>query len=162
VADTISAVAPLVAGFLAVIGLVAAKENKTSEFRQKWIDELRNDVSDFLSNLAYSRIHHDNETGKLANAARCKIKLRLNLEEEPSKVLHDASLRLIQLAMNSRTDEAAVKAGYEDLLDKTAVVLKNEWKRVKRGELRYRLSLWFALVMLSVSAISVVWRYIAK
>ena len=39
-----------IAGLLAFLGLIIAKENKTSEFRQAWIDSLRLDLSKLISN----------------------------------------------------------------------------------------------------------------
>jgi hypothetical protein len=38
-----------IAGVVSLIGLVISKENKISEFRQAWIDELRKDISDYIS-----------------------------------------------------------------------------------------------------------------
>ena len=38
-----------IAGIVSFIGLVISKENKISEFRQTWIDELRKDISDYIA-----------------------------------------------------------------------------------------------------------------
>ncbi|HBZ2528766.1 TPA: hypothetical protein MG510_23905, partial [Klebsiella pneumoniae] len=38
-------IAALIAGFIAFIGMVIAKENKISEFRQEWIKELRGNIA---------------------------------------------------------------------------------------------------------------------
>lgn len=37
-----------IAGLLAFLSLIIAKENKTSEFRQAWIDSLRLDLSKLI------------------------------------------------------------------------------------------------------------------
>ena len=37
-------VAALIAGTVSLLGLIISKEQKTSEFRQAWIDALRNDL----------------------------------------------------------------------------------------------------------------------
>jgi hypothetical protein len=42
--------AALIAGLLTFLGLIVAKENKTSEFRQAWIDSLRLDFAKLISN----------------------------------------------------------------------------------------------------------------
>ena len=44
-----------IAAVVALIGLVASQEQKTSEFRQAWIDGRRNDLATYLSriNAAY-------------------------------------------------------------------------------------------------------------
>jgi hypothetical protein len=46
-------IAAMIAGFVALagsavtyIGLLISKESKTSEFRQEWIDALRNDIAE--------------------------------------------------------------------------------------------------------------------
>jgi hypothetical protein len=41
----------IIAGVFSLISLIISKENKTSEFRQQWIDSLRDEISNFLSNL---------------------------------------------------------------------------------------------------------------
>jgi hypothetical protein len=38
-----------IGGLLAFLGLVIAKENKTSEFRQAWIDSLRQDLAKMMA-----------------------------------------------------------------------------------------------------------------
>ena len=42
-------VTALVGGLFGLLGLVITKENKTSEFRQAWVDALHNDIADFAS-----------------------------------------------------------------------------------------------------------------
>lgn len=41
--------AGIVSSIIGLLGLMISKENKVSEFRQKWIDELRNEISSTLS-----------------------------------------------------------------------------------------------------------------
>ena len=38
-----------VAGAFSLLGLTVAKENKVSEFRQAWIDALREDIAEFVA-----------------------------------------------------------------------------------------------------------------
>ena len=49
----------VITGVVSFIGLVISKENKISEFRQTWIDELRKDISDYI---ALSEMHAFNYT----------------------------------------------------------------------------------------------------
>lgn len=42
-------VAALVAGFFSVLSLIVSKEQKISEFRQQWIDSLRQELSDHMA-----------------------------------------------------------------------------------------------------------------
>ena len=44
-----SIIVAIIAGFVSFIGLVITKEQKVSEFRQVWIDALRNDVAELMS-----------------------------------------------------------------------------------------------------------------
>lgn len=41
----------LITGAFSLISLIISKENKTSEFRQEWINALREEISNFLANL---------------------------------------------------------------------------------------------------------------
>ncbi len=47
----IKIIVALIAVFVSFIGLVISKEQKTSEFRQTWIDKIRDDISDFMGQL---------------------------------------------------------------------------------------------------------------
>jgi len=44
-------VAALIAGIVSLLGLIISKEQKTSEFRQAWIDALRCDLTAFLTQI---------------------------------------------------------------------------------------------------------------
>src|SRR5438105_3300254 len=44
-------VAAIIAGAVAFLASVFSKEQKTSEFRQAWIDSVRNDLAEFISIL---------------------------------------------------------------------------------------------------------------
>ncbi len=50
-------VAALITGILSVLGLVISKEQKTSEFRQQWIDDLRREVSELLACVEAIRLY---------------------------------------------------------------------------------------------------------
>src|SRR2546430_15387357 len=43
--------AAIIAGAISFVVTVLSKEQKTSEFRQAWIDALRNDLSEFISTI---------------------------------------------------------------------------------------------------------------
>ena len=44
--------AAIITGGISFINLIASKDQKTSEFRQKWIDALREDISEYLGNIS--------------------------------------------------------------------------------------------------------------
>jgi len=39
----------VIAGFVSILGLIISKEQKTSEFRQTWIDSLRSDIASLIA-----------------------------------------------------------------------------------------------------------------
>lgn len=47
-------VASLITGTIALVNLTLSKEQKVSEFRQPWIDGLRDDLSKFVSSLRFA------------------------------------------------------------------------------------------------------------
>lgn len=46
-------VATLITGVIAIVNLTLSKEQKVSDFRQSWIDGLRDDLSKFLSGARF-------------------------------------------------------------------------------------------------------------
>nr|WP_315485641.1 hypothetical protein [uncultured Undibacterium sp.] len=41
--------AALIGGTISITSMMSSKDQKTTEFRQKWIDMLRNKISDFVA-----------------------------------------------------------------------------------------------------------------
>ncbi len=166
--------AAIIAGSISFIITVLSKDQKTSEFRQAWIDALRNEISELLSlfhilhsilirkqsdgeseskilEYAYSR---QDDFVKVNNLAT-KIRLRLNPNE------HGAFLVILdKLEKNS---ENMVPIDENEHLIKEAIqesqkVLKKEWGRVKSGELSFRLVKWASLAtLLAASFIAVLY-----
>ncbi|OOC49165.1 hypothetical protein [Thioalkalivibrio versutus] len=150
--------AALVAGFFSFLNLISSKENKVSEFRQSWIDGIREEVADFtaaLQEVTRIRGHsNDNEEAMAeyhkvsapgyfkATKALTKIQLRLNpVHAKESPESHEAKLLN---ALNSarkhfnNEDYANAIASGEDIRSAAAPFLKDEWERVKNGEERYQ------------------------
>ena len=157
-------VAALIAGLIAFVNLTLTKEQKTSEFRQEWIDGLREDLATFLSAARacarafsakallgenYSKVAFpmgDEQIAELRLSAAqtfYRIKLRLN----PDEVEHVELLRLLTRAIDEQnkqqldqsTTDAEILAALERASDYARPLLKTEWKRVKSGELPFRL-----------------------
>ncbi|WP_122221721.1 hypothetical protein [Pseudomonas syringae group genomosp. 3] len=143
------AVATLIAGALAAtVSLVAsilAKDQKTSEFRQSWIEGLRNDVSQLIA-------HHD-VSWNLSEIVRKKPK------EEVQKYILDHQKEWLEISMlesrirlrlnprehqgiigllDEESDNVKSKAEHKEFIRRlsaeTQTVLKIEWDRVKLGE----------------------------
>jgi hypothetical protein len=178
-------VASLIAGAISFVNLTLTKEQKTSEFRQAWIDALREDLATFFaSTRAFARATQEAQgyKGHIESEApfaltkekisdlryqvaetRYRIQLRLN----PEELEHTELLRLMQVAV-ARQQEVLLDGGITEnvlLAVETAAayapqILKSEWKRVKKGEFPFRLARnWIApsIVILSFAFIFLLW-----
>ncbi|MGA5482776.1 hypothetical protein ACPCIT_09580 [Pseudomonas siliginis] len=135
----------LIAGVVSLVVSILAKDQKTSEFRQAWIDGLRNDVSQLIAHLAVvktlsaivrqqsqpeiqkfilSKEKDFLETAMLSS----RIRLRLNPNE------HKALLALVKDSDGIGRSDSLMEAHMENLAIETQEILKTEWERVKRGE----------------------------
>lgn len=157
-------VAAIIAGLVSVVTLTLTKEQKTSEFRQAWIDGLRQDLSEYLATArAMSRAfeemaafgsQYSSQPASMPNAqigelrrsigvTFYRIKLRLN----PDELEHIELLRLLsrvtaeqnQQLQAMTCDSARIFAALDAASDYARPVLKAEWKRVKQGEPQFRL-----------------------
>lgn len=153
-------IAAFIASLFSFLGLIISKEQKTSEFRQAWIDSLRREISQFIS-AAYSihastvRETSEDKTDRyrpkaedlvLLDEAAAIIRLRLNPSESSSeKVL--AKITQIENMLDPAKGGGCkkpeginyklLKEAEEDLISEASRLLKVEWKRVKSGEWMY-------------------------
>jgi hypothetical protein len=180
-------VAALVAGGIAYTNLVASKESKVSEFRQTWIDALRDDLAALFSNTrtlarAYQEfrsppppalatafgIAPEKITEVRHGAAETYHRIRLRLN--PGQDDHKELLRLIGLMMTAQqaymNDEAgsvdAPLAAVEAAAKNAEGVLKTEWTRVKKGEVAYRIAVGAAALMLVGFAGLLTWFFVVS
>jgi hypothetical protein len=157
-------VAALIAAAISFVTLTLNKEQKTSEFRQAWIDGLRSDLASFFAAVrAFARATQERAHGEangLPNTpfalteetvstlrhqvaeVRYRIQLRLN----PQEANHQELLRLMTAAVEKQQKAIAGQAKTEEVLAAVEAaatfapqVLKVEWERVKQGELPFRI-----------------------
>lgn len=179
-------VASLIAAVVAFVNLTLTKELKTSEFRQAWIDALREDLAKFLGAArafarAVEEVHAfgthykekaplrigDDKIGDLRYQAAetlSRIRLRLN----PDEPEHEELLRLLVKAVRTQNETLANGGAAQPTLDAiedaneyARPVLKKEWKRVKAGELPFRIVRnWIAptIVILSITLLIFMWN----
>jgi hypothetical protein len=152
-------IAGLVAALASLLGLVISKESKVSEFRQKWIDELRKDTASFLSlagDYAADRMLGQSKSTEKINQKAAMIRLRLNLKEKDHRELLESiqSLRDRAAQQQPTQSTAALQAAQQafgvavaDSADIAARILKREWNVVKRGELVYKTTLGFVSIV---------------
>ena len=154
--------AALVAGGIARANLIASKETKVSEFRQAWINALRDDLAALFSNVrtltralqeyrqpATARnVEFGIDKSKItevrhgAAETHHRIRLRLNAAQPDHKEL----LRLLTEMMTAQqvymakyeADVDKAIAAVEAAADYASEVLKTEWETVKLGEMAYR------------------------
>lgn len=146
---TIGAIgAAIIAGLISLLSLVLAKEQKISEFRQTWIEELRKALISYVSNInaVADEVRAQRAKGefnyaalaphyKQLNEATTNIKLRVNEEEKPAKALLATMKEFETLASrNEDLTPGNIKRVEESFLGASNTLLKFEWKRVKRGE----------------------------
>ena len=175
-------VAALVAGAFSFVSLTLNKEQKTSEFRQAWIDGLREDLATFFAGArAMARATEEQReamakgassstfamTGEMisdiryqAAETRYRIQLRLN----PKEAEHNELLRLMQVAITEQNkffkgsgDMDSTLKAVDNAAEYAPQILKTEWERVKSGELAFRLARnWVAPAAVLLSLLFVV------
>lgn len=159
-----------IAALVAFVISVLSKEHKISEFRQIWIDSLREDVSKFFSTTnilaamlqAKLKVVNASDRQKtiedfcveyrdllIESESLCnRILLRLNDKE------HETLINGIQaLETSFFHGQDVVIPEIQQLVCAFRTLLKSEWTKVKKGEAVFvamkRFSMWFAIVGLS-------------
>lgn len=140
--------AAVIAGLVSMLGLIIGKEQKVSEFRQAWINDLRKCVVDYLVNINaicdMVRLRKVGEAKvdatllshyKSLNEASHGITLRINGEEKPAKTLLASMKEFEGLAQeNNLLTPEKIREVEEGFIIAAKELLKFEWRRVKKGE----------------------------
>lgn len=165
--------AALITSIFAFINLINSKEQKTSEFRQDWINSLRQNISEFtavtttfVSMLNYidsfdsedEKVKRESEFYKenidIANDITKHyniIQLYVNPVENRSFLNALSQVYTLVTSKSVTSGEQITKANKE-LVTEAQSLLKCEWERVKRGEMIYRVTKWGALTLFSLLA----------
>lgn len=158
--------AALIAGCISLALAILTKDQKTSEFRQAWIDALRTDVALLAGTLsmimeialdkaggdesnleALNEVLHGKHTEFIGlGACAIRIKLRLNPDE------HGALLEILDQLSADENGADNTQRLIDDFVAQIQPVLKNEWRRVKRGELSYRVLKWGSVISVFLAA----------
>lgn len=162
--------AALIAGLISFVVTVLAKDQKVSEFRQAWIDALRNDAAELVSHLAISALALKGQRilaqqGQVITGVEvagykefvvvkgCVLRIRLRLNPKEHKQLLSA-LQKLDLGESGTIEHA--ESVLNEFTTEVQKVLKSEWERVKQGELSIRCVRWGGLVLfVSVFAFSI-------
>ncbi|WP_369646785.1 hypothetical protein [Variovorax sp. V118] len=158
--------AAFIAGLVAFLVAVLSKEQKTSEFRQHWIDSLGNDIAELIGEATLLHEVSDRMTGqplkkteeqteaRYSNLVKvrtliARIELRVNPRENAEFL---AALNAIRRPAFQR--ERLLRAKRIDALTSAAqAMLKKEWKRVKTGEPTFRLTKFVAAALFTTALI---------
>ncbi len=158
-------VAALIAGTISLLGLIISKEQKTSEFRQAWIDSLRSDLTALLTQINAihdaTKVKYQNHAEKVEalrplyiplNTSTFNILLRVNPTEAKCKRLLNAmeafnSLTADELKLTTEN----IRIIEKEFLDSSQALLKSEWRRVKSGEWTFRIAKLSALTVVLAS-----------
>jgi len=181
IAAIATVVAALISGALSFVNLTLNKEQKTSEFRQAWIDALREDLAAFFAgSRAFARASEELQAlGKVAPLAMTAEKIseiryqvaetfyRIQLRLNPTEDEHKELLRLMQIAIQEQNnmligkgDTLKTLKAIETAAEFVPQILKTEWERVKEGELAFRVVRnWVAplIVLFSLAFVVLVW-----
>lgn len=139
--------AALTAGIISLVLAIIAKDQKTSEFRQAWIDGLRSEISDLVGLMeavdAIAEFKANNGDDPILYLSSmsddmikiysltAKVRLRLNPKEHKNIIV-------ILESLHSGAQEIEVSQCVVKLVGCAQIVLKEEWVRVKRGERSFR------------------------
>lgn len=162
--------AAIIAGLISLLSLVITKEQKVSDFRQAWIEDLRkclvtylvnmNSVSDILKLEKAGKISDVNlllNQYKLLNEASYGIKFRVNPKEEKSIILLKIMEEFEEISGdNSSLTSGKIKQAEEKFSSAAKDLLKFEWTRVKKGERTYIITKRFAISMIILLFIALV------
>lgn len=159
--------AAVIAALVAFVTSVLSKEHKVSEFRQLWIDSLRDDISKFLSVTNVLAAMLEAKLKKVSGSDRQKVieefclefreeliesesvsnRILLRLNDEEHKALIDG---VKQLEKSFFLGQDVVLPEIDLLVEEFRSLLKSEWGRVKNGEAVFvamkRFSMWFTII----------------
>lgn len=169
----------IIAGFFSYTSLIVSKENKVSEFRQEWINSLRNSISSYISSLCYISMLYKHRSGQ-TEEKKDKFNMTRDIEDIYSKMnesYNDIIFRINDKEVNTNGNEinskflSALKLtrqhyltgkwddvikSCDDLRDVSKPLLKHEWNRVKEGETNYRKAKKYSLIVLFIAVLAVV------
>lgn len=172
-------VSAIIAGFFSYTSLIVSKENKVSEFRQEWINSLRNSISSYVASLSYISVlykHRSEQTEEKKdkfdmardiediyskmNESYNDIIFRINdkeLETNGNEINSNFLSKLMltrQLYLAGKWDD--VIKSCDELREASKPLLKHEWNRVKEGEPNYRKAKKYSLIVLFIAVLAVV------
>lgn len=151
-------IASVIGATMVLISTILSKEQKTSEFRQAWVDALRDDLSEFVGGV-YELVVYAHEKYKkgattasefldanfetLERLERLQVRVLLRLNPKEHKKLITLVNEFLdntasEIKSGTTTDDPG-KAAKNKIVEESQRILKMEWKRVKKGEIAFRI-----------------------
>lgn len=150
-------IAAVIAAVTSLVVSILSKDQKTSEFHQSWIDAFREDAANlagqWLTMIATLEMKKEaNEDIRKFLASRhddianvevriARMRLRLNPKEHVCLIN-----QLHHLGHGKMSSRKEMEQAIESIVVEVQKVLRYEWKRVKRGELSFRLLKWLSSI----------------
>ena len=172
--------AAFIAAVIALVNMLNSKDQKTTEFRQAWINSLRQNISDFSAQArwisaaveqakrfdpnCYSRDSkaYDSyaENRERMSAAYYSICLHFKPNDRDFRSI-DACMKNVfeALAKPSTLEFKTVIILLEKLVNESRSVLKREWTRVKSGEWTYRVTKYAAMFVIVSSTLGAAYLF---
>ncbi|WP_242139003.1 hypothetical protein [Sphingomonas sp. TREG-RG-20F-R18-01] len=159
----------LIGGAVSLVGLIISKEQKTSEFRQAWVDALRSEITAYLTSFNAIadglQVNYSSHADKVKavgplysnfNAADFAITLGLNPNEDRSKDVISCMGRLKSLALDdSQMIGVNIRPIEIEFLRSSKELLKYEWNRVKKGEPIFSFAKYVAAIVVLASIVAI-------
>jgi hypothetical protein len=168
-------VASLITGLMTFTNILISKDQKTSEFRQEWINRVRDELSNFISSVAEytSQLFNkkddkseldafiDGNVALTKEIVRSYSCLRLHLNKVDDKAIFDILDDLYDYAARGEIDYKIddVTQKENELISLTQDMLKKEWIRVKAGERTYQFMKWLGLALIIVPILIITANY---
>ncbi|MGG7603563.1 hypothetical protein [Massilia sp. BKSP1R2A-1] len=165
-------IASIIGAAMILISTILSKEQKTSEFRQSWVDSLRDDLSELIGGVselvvfahekskagaihAHEFLEENFETLERLERLHVRVLLRLNPKEHTklAKLIDDLVGNTVEEIKSTAANEEVLAKSKKLIIEESQRVLKLEWKRVKSGELAFRTIKYLSAVGVSVGVI---------
>lgn len=161
-------IAAIITGFFSFVSLINAKDQKVSEFRQDWINELREEISRYSTQATILAIkvslyqkenqknvkdfwnEHRKEHFEFFN---CLNLIRLRVNPKKDKFIIDKVDEIYKMFSNSKVESNDVFKKCNNLIELSQGLLKKEWVKVKRGEWAHFITKWGTLIVFIASVI---------
>jgi hypothetical protein len=153
----------LVGALVSFVGIILTKEQRVSEFRLRWLEDLRIDIASLIARALAIHAAYWKAGGPPAINSQLEIKLRedfleinqvsirIRLRLNPNKDTHKPVIRLMDEieGLFGKDIENVPFKQINELTDRitnaSQKLLRSVWEEVKKGEPAFQVTKWIAL-----------------